>query len=302
MKVLIFIIGLGLSIQGSNAATIEEASRIIQRKFSKAAEKVPLDENHPALRAAALMEDEKNRDTAVKLCHTHHKNLNVVIGWLKHEANPDAIVEAWGNPAHRPIIESGKLWRQEEVSIEDLADYLKPSPEGRQWYGAPLVIGDDYHAVTLHLREDLSNGKVYADFYDAYEPFDKGSFLEMSVLQTLEYKVYPGEKAPQVEWTTHYLKHQKVTAFGECALYAAVYRSLLLKGLKPETFTQDAIQQKVAALKELIHENHPRYVYEYDKVFNFVFESGFAGHLLAEIKKLPDDWGIDPEEAPPASE
>lgn len=299
MKIITFLLGLMLWAQGSSSAALDETTQIIHRKFSKAAEKVPLDANHPALRAAALIEDKATQDTAVKLCHVFQRDLNLVIGWLKHEANPDSIMESWSKPENRPMIEAGELWCQETISIKKLADYLKPTAEGRKWHGTPLVIADDYHVVVLNLREDLPHAKVYADFYDGYEPFERGSFLERRVLEVLEYQVYAGEEAPQVEWTPHYLKHQKLTAFGECSLYAAVYRSLLLKGLKPEGLSQEDIHARVSVLKEIMQENHPQYFYEYDRVFSFAFDSGFAGHLLTEIKKLPADWGIEPEEEPP---
>ena len=104
--------------------------------------------------------------------------------------------------------------------------------------------------------------------------------------------MFPNHK---LVWKVHYTKHQKLTAFGECGLFAAVYRSLLLKGLNPSIISEAEILRKVSVLKELICGQHPDYFIKYNHLFQFAFSTNFAQSLLEEIERLPKNWGIEPE-------
>ncbi|MGL4371663.1 MAG: hypothetical protein ACRCTK_03305 [Alphaproteobacteria bacterium] len=88
-------------------------------------------------------------------------------------------------PEERPILTSGKLWGQEVVSIEGLSIYLKKS-----WRESPLVVGGDNHTAFLYLQRDEEQKTICAHFYDPYEPFEQGSFLELKILQDLENVLY----------------------------------------------------------------------------------------------------------------
>ncbi|MGL4426704.1 MAG: hypothetical protein ACRCUQ_03000 [Alphaproteobacteria bacterium] len=255
----------------------DTASNVARQKFSTAGTEAPLDEKHPAIRAANRIEDPQNKETALKLSHVFRKNINLITDWLKNRiAHADNIYSTWEamTPEERPILTSCELWWQEIVSIEELSIYLKES-----WRGSPLVVGDDYHAAVLYIQQGEGQNPTLAHFYDPYEPFERGSLLGIKTK-----KKVVDAFGNSVKWLPHYTKHQKLTAFGECSLYASAYRSFLLKGQKPDELTDEVVFDKVASLKEVIREQHPEYFKNYDGFFQFAFDSGFAKFLLEEIK------------------
>lgn len=301
MKLMNLFIGLlCASLTHMMAATIDEnfnadkASKIVQQKFSKAVEAVPLDESHPAILAARKISDHSIQETILKFCNNFQKDLNIVIGWLVHQVtSPEDILINWQQclPQERPILQAEKLWAQEVINLENLEEYLKTL-----WQESPLVVGDDYHSVVIKIREEEQ--QVFADFYDPYEPFDNGSFLEISIRNILD-ALYSQKKDILPVWCAHYTKHQKLTAFGECSFYASAYRSFLLKDREPHEVSEEEVLSNVAMLKDMIRDQNPDYFKRYDSLFQFVFDSGFAALLLEEVKKLPKTWGEESEEAIP---
>jgi hypothetical protein len=214
-----------------------------------------------------------------------------LVGWLVHQvATPEVVLAKWRQclPQERPIIEAGKLWAQEVIKLEKLEEHLKTL-----WQGSPLVVADDYHSVAIKIRKEEE--QVFVDFYDPYEPFVNGSFLEISIRGIIDSVYYSEEKGVLPEWRAHYTKHQRLTAFGECSLYAAVYRSFLLKGIEPHELTEEEVFSKVSMLKDIIRDQNPDYFKRYDSLYQFIFDSGFAALLLEEVKKLPKTWGEEPE-------
>ncbi|MGL5784071.1 MAG: hypothetical protein ACRCYZ_01095 [Alphaproteobacteria bacterium] len=155
----------------------EEVRASVDIKFSTAGAEAPLDEKHPAIRAACKIEDPQNRETALQMSQVFRKNLNLVTDWLKNRIeHADNIFSTWEamTPEGRPILTSGELWKQESVRIEELSTYLKNS-----WRGFPLVVRNDHHSVVLHIQRDEKQKTTCAHFYDPYEPFGPGSFLEI---------------------------------------------------------------------------------------------------------------------------
>ena len=119
--------------------------------------------------------------------------------------------------------------------------------------------------------------------------------MEISIRGIIDSVYYSEEKGVLPEWRAHYTKHQRLTAFGECSLYASVYRSFLLKDREPHEISEEEVLSKVAVLKDIIRDKNPDYFQRYDSQFQFVFDSGFAALLLEEVKKLPKTWGEEPE-------
>ena len=127
-----------------------------------------------------------------------------------------------------------------------------------------------------------------ATYYDPYEIFgqkkatDNFVFLEKKILETLECKALPDYR---VQWTAHYTHHQKASAFGECALYADVYRQLLLTGKNPTECKREEVLSQVEVLKAQLRADPERkdYFQRYDRFFDFLFASGLDQLILAEI-------------------
>lgn len=244
-----------------------------------------MDAEHPAIRAAQKILDPSKQEDALKICHFFQKDLNRLIGWLlRNISNSQEILSTWLSldPEARPILTSGALWEQEVVDVEKLPQYLTT----QEWKGFPLVIRDDFHTVVLSLQINKKEKKVTAHFYDPYEPFSAGSYLERKTLEALD-KTFPDDT---IDWNPHYTKHQKLTAFGEYSLYASAYRSFLFQKKDPKNLTEREVLEKVSALKEIMRENFPEYFTKYDQLFQFAFDSGLAGNLLEEIQKLPSNW------------
>ncbi len=246
-------------------------------KFSREDVERPLDEKHPAIRAANRIADPQHRENALRLAHAFPKDVNLFSAWLKNEIDRmDGVFSTWSamKPEERPILTSARLWDQENLYVGELSTYLKET-----WKGSPLVVGDDYHAAVLYIQQGEGQNPTLAHFYDPYEPFERGSLLGIKTK-----KEVVDAFGDSVKWLPHYTKHQKLTAFGECSLYASAYRSFLLKGQKPDELTDEVVFDKVASLKEVIREQHPEYFKNYDGFFQFAFDSGFAKFLLEEIK------------------
>ena len=249
-----------------------------------------MDAEHPAIRAAQKISDPSKQEDALKICHFFQKDFNRLIGWLlRNISNSQKILFTWLSldPEASPILTSGALWEQEVVDVEKLPQYLT-----KEWKRSPLVIGDDFHTVVLSLQINKKEKKVTAHFYDPYEPFSEGNYLERKNLEALKYKTFPDDT---IDWNPHYTKHQKLTAFGECSLYASAYHSFLLKKKDPQNLTEREVLEKVSALKEIMRENSPEYFTKYDQLFQFAFDSGLAGNLLEEIQKLSSNWGLEVE-------
>ncbi|MEI7494068.1 MAG: hypothetical protein WCJ92_05670 [Alphaproteobacteria bacterium] len=296
MKLINLFVGLlCVSLTEMIAATVdtntEKASSIAQQKFSKLVEAMPLDESHPAILAASKISDPSVQSGILAFCNTFQKDLNIIIGWLVHQVpSPEDILVNWKNCSvqERPILQAGKLLKHEVIKLENLKEYLETL-----WQGSPLVVADDYHSVSIKIRKEEE--QVVTDFYDPYEPFDNGSFLEISIRGIIDSVYYSEEKGVLPEWRAHYTKHQRLTAFGECGLYASVYRSFLLKGREPHEVPEDEVLSNVAVLKDIIRDQNPDYFKRYDSLYQFIFDSDFAALLLEEVKKLPKTWGKEPE-------
>ena len=268
---------------------VSMASEIIGENCPKTAAS-PLDENHPAIQAATKISDLLVRKPVLEFCHVFQKNINIIVSWLVHDTHsPEDILVDWQNCSvqERPIFESGELYKHEIIKLEKLDEYLKTL-----WQGSPLVVADDYHIVTIKIQEEEQ--QVFVDFYDPYEPFGNGSFLEISIRNILD-TIYHKKKGVVPIWYPHYTKHQRLTAFGECSLYASMYRNFLLKGREPHEVPEDEVLSNVAVLKEIMRDQNPDYFQRYDSQFQSIFDSGFPALLLEEVKRLPKTWGEEPE-------
>ncbi|MGL5784330.1 MAG: hypothetical protein ACRCYZ_02505 [Alphaproteobacteria bacterium] len=74
----------------------EEVRASVDIKFSKAGDDKPLDEKHPAIRAANKIENPQDRKTALKLSHVFREKINSIVNWLLFRViHADNIFSTW---------------------------------------------------------------------------------------------------------------------------------------------------------------------------------------------------------------
>lgn len=230
-------------------------------------------------RAIDKVEDQETRDTLNKLWHANanKKEFEIILNWLIfHVPNPQVIFLSWKNlPLEKkPMVIIPRCF-SESIRLENLEGYLT-----YVWEGESFSIGGEKHCVAIDIQKDEEQKKVTVSYYDAYEGLMAGNKLEDHIRDIITKGIFKNDK---VEWETYYTNHQKLTAFGECELYACVYKNFLSQKLKPNTLSEEKIIQKVEEKKMEIRNLLPFYFQEYDNVFQYIFDTGFAQILLDEI-------------------
>jgi hypothetical protein len=285
------------STKRGDAANI---SQILKDKVNPSHAEMSLDENHPAIRVANRVVDDKERQTVLEFCHAFSKQLNVLVSFFHSKTSQERwrIFEAWNRASlpdssilDRPILEAGQLLQslpstKEPVHVIEIGEPLEKYLRG--WDRSPCVleIGSEYHTAVLSIYQ--KEQKVGAHFCDGYEWFGPGSYLERKTKKALR-NVF-GINFNESGFTTSYTKHQKLEAFGECRLYAVVHRKYLEVGTDPSIILHKEMVNFINYYKQLLRKGFPNYFEPYDLIYEFVFRSGFACNLLKEIELLPPEW------------
>lgn len=271
---------------------LDSISEIIRRRFAQLAPE--LDMTHPAAIAASRIADPEARRNIEAVISHNLELLDVMTGWMIHEVpDPSQVFEIWKKSftQDRPLMKGGKFLKREVVREDREYEDYKNSP----WIQSFLEVGDEYHSVAVKIVRNDAAKETIVDFYDPYEAFSPGSYLEHRVYEVLAFRVHPAEDE-KVTVRPHYTKHQSFADWGECGIYSHVYHSLLSEGADPSTMLAEEIKGRVAVVKSEIRAANSEFFSDYDRLFQFVFESGFVVFFSEEVAKLPKTWGTLPEE------
>ena len=254
--------------------------------------------DHPVSKAVRSIKDPALQIFLRDYCHTYKRVIDPIVEFLYHETkgpdgvpNPESILDVWKSMSaeERPMF---YVQYPGGISLEEMKSKAK---EMRDKEGKPFMVSDDYHVAVARFSYADVDQKLSVEFWDPYAASKPGSFMEKEVRNILEGKVYPECDGTKTTVTAHYTKHQPLTAFGDCSLYARFYEDLLVVGLDPAVKSNRFIAELIQPMKddECRAPNAAYFEEKYDPAFQFAFDSGFSDALAKEIRALPAGWGIE---------